>query len=93
MHEWTILIQVPCDSLFVLIFLAYEWQKFLLVHRRWGKFRKEERLRLSDRNSILMRQNLSGIWSEGLIVRRSSFTVLAIVYKWQTKDKDHKGQM
>ena len=31
--------------------------------------------------------NLSGIRSEGLIVQRSSYIVLAIVYKWQTKDK------
>ena len=31
--------------------------------------------------------NLSGIWSEELIVRRSSYFVLAIVYEWQTKDK------
>ena len=29
-------------------------QTFRLVHRRWGTFREEERLRLSDRNSILM---------------------------------------
>ena len=29
-------------------------QTFRLVHRRWGRFREEERLRLSDRNSILM---------------------------------------
>ena len=29
-------------------------QTFCLVHRRWGTFREEERLRLSDRNSILM---------------------------------------
>ena len=29
-------------------------QTFHLVHRRWGTFREEERLRLSDRNSILM---------------------------------------
>ena len=29
-------------------------QTFLLAHRRWGTFREEERLRLSDRNSILM---------------------------------------
>ena len=38
-----------------------------------------ERARLSDRNSILMTQNLSGIRSEALIGRRSSFIVLAIV--------------
>ena len=31
-----------------------ERQTFLLAHRRWGTFREEERLRLSDRNSILM---------------------------------------
>ena len=49
--------------------------------------REEERLRLSDRNSILMTQNLSGIRSEALIGRRSSYIVLAIVYEWQTKDK------
>ena len=93
MHEWTISIQVPCDGVFVVIFLACEWQMFLLVHCRWRKFRKEDSLWLSDRNSILMKQNLSGIRSEGLIGRQSSFTVLAIVYKWQTKDKDRKGQM
>ena len=34
-----------------------------------------------------MTQNLSGILSEALIGRRSSFIVLAIVYEWQTKDK------
>ena len=28
-------------------------QTFLLAHRRWGTFQEEERLRLSDRNSIL----------------------------------------
>ena len=33
--------------------LACEWQKFLLAYRRCGTFREEERLRLSDRNSIL----------------------------------------
>ena len=52
--------------------------------------REEERLRLSDRNSILMTQKLSGIRSEALICRRSGFTVLAIVYEWQTKDKRPK---
>ena len=67
--------------------LACEWQKFLLAHRHWGTFREEERLRLSDRNSILMTLNLSGIWSEELIGWQSSFIVLAIVYEWQTKDK------
>ena len=67
--------------------LACERQPFLLAHHRWGTFREEERLRLSDRNSILMTQNLSGIRSEALIGRRSSFIVLAIVYEWQTKDK------
>ena len=34
--------------------LACERQMFLLTRRRWGMFREEERLRLSDRNSILM---------------------------------------
>ena len=34
--------------------LACERQTLLLTHRRWGTFREEERLRLSDRNSILM---------------------------------------
>ena len=52
-----------------------------------GTFREEERLRLSNRNSILMMQNLSWIRSEAKIGRRSSFIVLGIVYKWQTKDK------
>ena len=58
---------------------------FLLAHHLWGTFREEEGLRLSDRNSILMTQNLSRIRSEALIGRRSSFIVLAIVYEWQTK--------
>ena len=35
-------------------FVACEPQTFLLAHRRWGTFREEVRLRLSDRNSILM---------------------------------------
>ena len=60
---------------------------FLIAHRRWGTFREEEHLRLNDRNSILMMQNLSTIRSEVLIGQRSSFIVLAIVYEWQTKDK------
>ena len=34
--------------------IARERQTFLLAHRHWGTFRKEEPLRLSDRNSILM---------------------------------------
>ena len=67
--------------------VACEPQTFLLDHRRWGTFREEERLRLSDRNSILMTQNLSRIRSEALIGRRSSFIVLAIAYEWQTKEK------
>ena len=67
--------------------IACERQTVLLAHHRWETFREEERLRLSDRNSILMTQNLSGIRSEALIGRRSSFIVLAIVCEWQTKDK------
>ena len=67
--------------------LACERQTFLLARRRWGTFHEEERLRLSNRNSILMTQNLSGIRSEALIGRWSSFIVLAIVYEWETKDK------
>ena len=70
-----------------LMHLACERQTFLLAHRRWETFHEEERLRLSDRNSILMTQNLSGIRSEALIGRRRSFIVLAIVYEWQTKGK------
>ena len=68
--------------------VACERQTFLFAHRCWGTFREEERLRLSNRNSILMTQNLCGIRSEALYIgRRSSFVVLAIVYEWQTKDK------
>ena len=37
-----------------IILVACERQTFLLAHRRWGMFCKEERLWLSDRNSILM---------------------------------------
>ena len=75
------------DTWLVVSDVACERQTFLLAHRRWGTFREEERLRLSDRNSTLMTQNLSGIWAEGLIGQRSSFIVLAIVYERQTKDK------
>ena len=46
-----------------------------------GTFCAEEHLRLSDRNSVLMTQNLSGIRSEALVGRRSSYIVLAIVYE------------
>ena len=67
--------------------VACERQTFLLAHRHWGAFREEERLRLNNRNSIPMTQNLSRIRSEALIGWRSSFIVLAIVYEWQTKDK------
>ena len=34
--------------------VACERQTFLLAHRRWGTFGVKERLRLSDKNSILM---------------------------------------
>ena len=71
--------------------VACKRQMFLLAHHPWGTFREEERLRLSDRNSILITQNLSGIQSEALIGRQSRFIVIAIVYKWQTKGR--KGQM
>ena len=47
--------------------IACERQTFLLAHRRRRTFLEEERLRLSDRNSILMTQNLPGIRSEALI--------------------------
>ena len=67
--------------------VACERQTFLLAHRCWATFREEERLWLSERNSILMTQNLSRIWSEELIGQRSSVTVSTIVYEWQTKDK------
>ena len=46
-----------------------------------GTFRAEERLRLSDRNSILIKLNLSGIRSEALIGQQSSYIALAIVYE------------
>ena len=61
------------------MYIACERQTFLLIHPRWGTFREEERLQLSDRNSTLMTQNLSRIRSEALIGWRSSFIVLAIV--------------
>ena len=38
-----------------------------------------------------MMQKLSGIQSEALIGRRSSFIVLAIIYEWQTKDKKQQS--
>ena len=38
-------------------------------------------MRLSGKNAILMTSNLSGIGSEALIGRRSSYIVLAIVYE------------
>ena len=63
------------------ICIACERQTFLLAHCRRGTFCEEERLRLIDRNSTLMTQNLSGIRSEALIGRRGNFIVLAIVYE------------
>ena len=63
---------------------------FLLAHLCWRTFRWEEHLQLSDRNFILVTQNLSGISSEALIGRWSSYIVSAIVYERQTKG--HKGQ-
>ena len=53
--------------------LACEQQTFLLAYRCWGTSREEESLRLSDRNSILMTQNLSEIRSEALIGGLSSY--------------------
>ena len=44
-------------------------------------FHAEELLRLSDKNSILMTQNLPEIQSEALIGQQSSYIVLAIVYE------------
>ena len=41
---------------------------------------QKRRLHLSDRNSILMTYNLSGIWSGALIGRRSSYPILIIRY-------------
>ena len=74
--------------------IACERQTFLLSHHSWETFREEESLRLSDRNSILMTQNLSGIRSEALIIGwRSSFIVLAIVCDDRQKTKGRKGQM
>ena len=43
-----------CRSFATDLNLACERQTFLLVHRLGGTFREEERLRLSDRNSIPM---------------------------------------
>ena len=45
-----------------------------------GTFHQEGRLHLSNRNSMLMMENLSGNWSGVLIGQRSSYIVLAIVY-------------
>ena len=56
----------------------------------WEHWRRFARRNVCDsvtEISILMMQNLSRIWSEAPIGRRSSFIVLAIVYEWQTKDK------
>ena len=59
---------------------------FLLAHRRWETFREEKSLRLSDRNSILMTQNLSGIRSEALIGRRSSSSRTVPQRRWARRN-------
>ena len=41
-------------STFFFVGVACKRQTFLLAHRRWGTFHEKERLRLSDRYSILM---------------------------------------
>ena len=45
-----------------------------------GDVLQKRRLRLSDRKSILMTYNLSGIWSGALIGRRSSYPILINSY-------------
>ena len=52
-----------------------------------GMFSQERCLLLSTRDSIQMTLNLSGIWSRAVTDWRSCYIVLAIVYKWRTKDK------
>ena len=52
-----------------------------------GMFSQERCLLLSTRDSIQMTLNLSGIWSRAVTGWRSCYIVLAIVYKWRTKDK------
>ena len=59
---------------------------FLLAHRRWETFREEKSLRLSDRNSILMTQNLSGIRSEALIGRRSASSWTVPQRRWARRN-------
>ena len=52
---------------------------------------QKRRLRLSDRNSILMTYNLSGIWSGALIGRRSSYPILIISYCLRMTNKRQKA--
>ena len=52
---------------------------------------QKRRLRLSDRNSILMTYNLSGIWLGALIGRRSSYPILIISYCLRMTNKRQKA--
>ena len=56
-----------------------------------GDVVQKRRLRLSDRNSILMTYNLSVIWSGALIGRRSSYPILIISYCLRMTNKRQKA--
>ena len=56
-----------------LVLNSLQKHAFLLHSTPLGTFREEERLRLSDKNSILMTKNLSRIRSEVLIGREHHF--------------------
>ena len=78
-----------CNSLSICIVIFTECEK-MASSKKGKKKRQKSKLpaapfKLSSED--LMTLNLSGIRSEALIGRRSSYIVLAIVCEWQTKDK------
>ena len=70
----------------VLVGIACERQTFLLAHRRWRTFREEERLRLSDRNSILM--TLINVYSINPVVMGFQMQICSILrLSWSILEK------
>ena len=66
---------LACENIhFSSLFAAGDVSHWGASATQWQKFHTDD-------------QDLSAIWSEALIGRRSSYIVLAIVYDWQTKDK------
>ena len=64
---------------------------FLLAHRRWGTFRKEELLRLG--NKKFNNDNVKSVWSWALIRQWSSYILSGFSYWLQMTDKSNVNTM